>query len=268
MWRTFKYIISLLAFLTCIMIQAKAQDTIQIPLKIRAGLEVSGPVSYYSDKNILNEEAYVSIDLDEKKSVLFDFGYLNFKYSQYNYSYLNKGTFIRAGIDFNLLKPEKSMGKYWAGIGLRYGLSRFTSETPSFDKENYWGTTSSSIPQKSYWSHFIEVSPGVRTEIFNHLSIGWSVSLRMLLYSGTGKDLKSIYLPGFGDGTKTISTGLSYFIVWNIPYKKINVIQKKEVKEETDEDEDTNTNGTNGTNGTNNTNSTSGNNQQGKVIRR
>jgi hypothetical protein len=90
----------------------------------------------------------------------------------------------------------------------------------------------------------------------------------MLLYSGTGKDLKSIYLPGFGDGTKTISTGLSYFIVWNIPYKKINVIQKKEVKEETDEDEDTNTNGTNGTNGTNNTNSTSGNNQQGKVIRR
>ena len=261
MLRILKYIFSLLTFLAFYLNQVQAQDTISIPLKIRAGLELSGPVSYFSDKNILNEEAYASVDLDEKKSVFFAAGFLNFKYSQYNYSYLNKGSYIRAGIDFNLLKPEKSKGKYWAGIGLRYGLSRFTSETPSFEKQDYWGTTSSSLLQKTNWAHFVEVSPGVRTEIFNHLTIGWSVSLRMLLYSGTGKDLKSIYIPGFGDGTKTISTGIAYFIVWNIPYKKINVVSKKEVKEDTDEDEDSSTTGTN------RSNTTSGNNQQGQVIR-
>ena len=261
MGRTYAYSISLLLLLTCNLIQVQAQDTILIPLKIKVGMEVSGPAIYYSDKNILNAEGYISVDLDEKKSVMFAAGYLNYKYSQYNYSYLNRGSFIRVGIDFNLLKPDKSLGKYWAGIGLRYGLSRFTSQVPFYDKEDYWGTTSSSISQKTNWGHFVEVSPGFRAEIFRNFSIGWSVSLRMLLYTGTGKDLKPVYFPGFGDGTKTVNAGLSYFIVWNIPYKKINAIIKKEVPEETDDKSDTNPNATKSNTGT------SGSQQQGGSIR-
>lgn len=247
MWKTFAYSISLLFFLNYSMIQVNAQDTISFPLKLRAGIELSGPVIYYTDKNILNAEGFVSLDLNEKRSVILDAGYLNFKYSQNNYSYLNKGSYIRLGMEFNLLQPEKSQGKYWAGIGLRYGLSRFKSEVPSFQKTNYWGTTISSIAQKTNWGHFLEVSPGVRAEIFNHLSIGWNVSLRMLLYTSTGKDLRPVNFPGFGNGTKTITAGMSYFIVWNIPYKKIQVIRKKEVKEQPDENDDTDTQNTNST---------------------
>jgi len=258
MWRTFASFISILACLALSLSQVHAQDTIPIPLKIKFGMEVSGPAIHYSDKNILNEEAYISVDLNEKRSAVLAAGYLNYKYSQYNYSYLNHGSFVRIGMDFNLLKPDKSLGKYWAGIGLRYGLSRFISETPSFEKEDYWGTTSSSLAQKTSWAHFIEVSPFVRAEIFNHFSIGWAVSLRMLVHSGTGKDLKSIYIPGFGNGTKTITAGLGYYIVWNIPYKKINVILKKEAKEEPEDTEDTDTKS--------NTD-TSGNRQQGTIIR-
>jgi Domain of unknown function (DUF6048) len=243
MWRIFVYSINLLLLLVSSLIQLHAQDTIPIPLKISVGLEVSGPAIYYSDKNILNTEGYISLDQNEKRSVILAVGFLNYKYSQYNYSYLNKGNFIRVGIDFNLLKPDKSLGKYWAGIGLRYGLSRFTSEVPTFKKEDYWGTTSSSILKKTSWGHFIEVSPGVRAEIFRNFSMGWSISLRMLLYTGTGKDLRPIYFPGFGNGSKTITTGLSYFIVWNIPYKKINAIIKKEVPQETEDKGDTGTTG-------------------------
>jgi hypothetical protein len=240
------------------LVKVSAQDTIPIPLKIKIGLEVSGPAIYYTNKNILNEEGYISLDLDEKRSVILAAGFLNYKYSQYNYTYLNKGSFIRVGMDFNLLKADKSQGKYWAGIGLRYGLSRFNSQVPAFEKTDYWGTTSSSIASKVNWGHFVEFTPGVRTEIFNHLSIGWSISLRMLLYTGTGKNLRPVYFPGFGDGTKTITTGMNYFIVWNIPYKKIKVILKKEVKEEPEDNTDTNNNGTNNTNS---------NRQQGSVIR-
>ena len=252
MWRTFAYFINLLLFLICSLIQLQAQDTIPITLKIKIGIEISGPAIHYSDKNILNAEGYISVDLDEKRSVVFAAGYLNYKYNQYNYAYLNKGSFVRLGMDFNLLKPDKSLGKYYTGIGLRYGLSRFTSEVPFFEKTNYWGTTSSYIPKKNYWGHFIEVSPGVRAEIFKNFSMGWSISLRMLLYTGTGKDLKPVYFPGFGDGTKTISAAMNYYIVWNIPYKKIKAIMKKEVPEETDDTNDT---------------GTTGNKQQGSGIR-
>jgi hypothetical protein len=54
----------------------------------------------------------------------------------------------------------------------------------------------------------------------------------MLLSAGTGRDLRPVYFPGYGNGTKSLVTGMSYYFVVNIPYKKINVIRKKEVPEE------------------------------------
>jgi hypothetical protein len=235
MRRTSAYFTSLLFIIISSLDITQAQDTIIFPLKIKVGLEVSGPVIYYIEKTNLSTEGYISADINEKLSAVLGGGFLNYKYSQYNYEYLNKGTFLRAGVDFNLLKPDKSMGKYWAGVGIRYGISRFSSEFPTFQKENYWGIASSSISKKTYWGHFIELSPGVRTEILRNFSVGWTVSLRMLLYTGTGKDIRPIYFPGFGNSAKSFSFGLNYFIVWNIPYKKINVIIKKEVPEETDD---------------------------------
>jgi hypothetical protein len=235
MRRTYVYSISLLLIIISVSGQIKGQDTIPMPLKIKFGLEVSGPAIYLSDKNNFSTEGYISADINEKIAWVFGAGYLNYKYSQYNYNYLNNGIFFRAGTDINLLKPEKSLGKYWAGIGLRYGISSFSSEVPSFKHDNYWGTTSSSIIKKRNLGHFIEVSPGVRAEVFRNISIGWTVSLRMLLYTGSGKDLRPVYVPGFGNGTKSITTGLNYFIVLNIPYKKITVITKKEEPAETDD---------------------------------
>lgn len=235
MRRMSAYSISLLLFLggSCL----KAQDTVLFPLKIRAGVDFAGPVIYLTDKNNLNLEGYLSYDRNEKMSYVFEAGHLNYKYSQYNYDYRSKGVYARIGVDFNLLKPETSLGKYWAGIGLRYGLSFFSSETPSFQYENYWGTVTSSIPSKKSTGHFIEVAPGVRTQIFKHLSIGWTIRMNLLISGGGGKDLRPIYFPGYGNGGNRASAGFSYFISWNIPYRIKTVITKPEAPEEPDETE-------------------------------
>lgn len=238
MRRIFAYFISIPAVILSTLSQVKSQDTLLIPLKINAGIEVFGPATYFIDKNTLRLEGYVSMDLNEKWAAALNMGYLDYEYSQYNYIYLNKGFFIRAGADFSILKPKKSLGKYWGGIGLRYGLSHFQWEVPEFSQSNYWGESISSIPLDKSWGHFIEASPGMRAEIFRNFSMGWSVSLRMLIYTGTGSDLKPIYFPGFGNGEKRFSTGFSYFIVWNIPYKKIRVITIKEEPEEEPEEYD------------------------------
>lgn len=249
MRRTCAYFISILAITLSTFSQVKSQDTLYIPLKINAGLEVIGPVTYFIEKQILRIEGYVSVDLNEKWAAALNAGYLNYDFSQYNYTYLNKGFFIRAGADLNILKPKKSLGKYWGGLGLRYGLSHFEWEVPEFSQANYWGKSISSIPASKDWGHFIEVSPGMRAEIFNNLSMGWSINVRMLLYTSAGKDLKPIYFPGFGNAVKRFSTGFSYFIVWNIPHKKIRVITQKEEPEETDENEEPNSTDSNVTPG-------------------
>lgn len=250
---TLRYFISIF-FLLAAFNAVKSQDTIQFPLKFRVGLEVSGPVLYYTNRNIYNIEGYASYDLNEKYSAVIGGGYLDYKYSQYNYNYLNKGSFVRAGVDINLIKPKKSMGKYWGGIGLKYGISRYTSEVPEFTITNYWGSFSSSIPKQTSWGHFIEVSPGVRAEILRGVSIGWTISVRKMIYSGTGKDLRPIYMPGYGNGSKSLSAGLSYFLVWNFGYRKKQIIIRKE---EPEDEEDTINNQNN--NNINNNNLNNGN---------
>lgn len=224
-------------------VSVSAQDTISIPLKIRVGAEVSGPAIYFTDKNILNAEGFISVDLNEKRSVSLYGGYTDYAFSRYNFDYLAKGIFVKTGMEFNLLIPEKNQGRYWAGIGLHYGISRFSSEIPSFTTENYWGGTTASVGKKTSWGHFLEVSPGVRAELFRNISIGWNVNARLLLYPGNGKDLRPLYFPGFGNGGKRVSTGVSYYISWNIPYKRIRVLSRPpQPEEETEEPEETDQN--------------------------
>lgn len=242
MRRTFVYSISLLLFLCGGTL--KAQDTVMFPLKIRAGFDVAGPGIYLSDKNNLNLEGYISYDRNEKMSFVIEVGHLKYKYSQYNYDYATSGIFTRLGVDFNLLKPEISLGKYWAGIGLRYGLSVFSSETPVFQHENYWGTVTSSLPSKTSIGHFLEIAPGVKTELFKNFSMGWTIRLKLLLSGGGGKDLRPIYFPGYGNGGKRTTAGISYYFTWNIHYKTKTVITKPDVPEETEESEGGNVNKT------------------------
>lgn len=236
MRKTFAYFISLPLLLLAL--SASGQDTVMFPLKIRIGADIAGPGFYMSDKNNLSIEGYISYDRSEKLAWVAEAGYLNYKYSQYNYSYLSKGFFTRIGADFNLLKPDVSAGKYQAGIGLRYGVSIFSSETPSFRYDNYWGTTTSSIPSKTRMGHFIEVTPGVRTEIFKNFSMGWNLRLKLLVSGGGGKDLRPIYFPGYGSGGKRTAAGISYYITWNIPYRTKTVITNPEAPEEPEEPEE------------------------------
>jgi hypothetical protein len=246
------YIFSILALIISSSPEAKSQDTLFIPMKINAGIEVIGPVNYFINNSKLSAEGYVSVDLNQKWAAALNAGYLDYQYSQYNYSYLSKGFFIRAGGDFNMLKPKKSLGIYWGGLSLRYGLSRFEWEVPELSQTNYWGESASSIPANTKWGHFIEASPGMRAQIFRNFSMGWSINLRMLLYTGNYNGIKPIYFPGFGNAEKRISTGFSYFLVWHIPYKKTRVIIPKEEpqeEEDTEENPDQNRSQDSGTTG-------------------
>ncbi len=240
MKKTYAYITSILCILPSFQAAAQVQppdSSIILPLKIRFAVEVAGPVIYFTNKDNLIIEGNISGDLNEKMTLFLGAGHARYKYSQYNYSYINNGMFFKGGVDFNLLKPQTNTGKYWAGVGIHYGLSAFKTETPFFKYDNYWGSVTSSLPPDKTMAHFLEISPGFRAELFRNFSIGWSVSIRKLIYSGTGKDLKPIYIPGYGNGGSPTGVGINYFITFNIPYRKIKVAIKTEVPEQPAETE-------------------------------
>lgn len=197
-----------------------AQDTIPFVYKIKVGADIFGPGYYLYDNNNLTVEGFISVDIDTNKAVVLETGYHSFRYTQYNYDYQTRGIFFRAGMDFNFFDPVVSRGQYWAGVGLRYGLSVFSYEVPSLEYDNYWGTATSSLPSTTHAAHFVEVLPGIRTELFKNFAIGFTVRFRILIYAGTSPDLKPIDIPGYGNGTKRFSPGLNYYIIWSIPYRR------------------------------------------------
>lgn len=217
----------ILSLITALAFSANAtgQDTVSVvfPLKVRIGADVYGPAYFYAGKNPLSIEGFISADRDTMMAYSMEAGYSRFSYEQYNYTYRCNGFFIRAGIDFNFISPAVSKGRYYAGTGLKYCASLYSHEVPFFESENFWGKFSQSIGRSTHLAHFIEASPGIRTELFKNFSIGWTIRLRILLYNGTVRDLKPVYIPGYGNGTKSFSPGINYYFIWSIPYKKVTL---------------------------------------------
>jgi len=70
------------------------------------------------------------------------------------------------------------------------------------------------------------------------MTIGWNLYMRLLdKRRGPGKDLKPVWMPGYGAGTKGMSTAAEYFISVSIPYKKIKVFIKPRVQQSDDEED-------------------------------
>lgn len=184
------------------------------------GIEISGPIIYAFDSSVLNLEGYISYRLNQKYYVIVEPGIATYSYSQYNYDYNSGGFFIRAGFDMNLLKPKVKPGNHFAGLGVRYGISLFNQETPWAASSNYWGSYDFSIEKRFVHAHFIEISGGVKAEIFRNILIGWSARARLLLYQSAGKTNKPVYIPGMGETGRGLRPSFSYHIIWLIPLNK------------------------------------------------
>ena len=196
-------------------------DSVDVPLNIRIGVDVANPVLYFINGNNLNLEGYTSIDLNEKYGITFNGGYTDYNLSKLSYEYRATGIYFKPGADFNILKPQISEGKYWAGIGVRYGVTIFRYETPLIRYDNYWGTTTTSIPPRSGMAHFIEVAPGFNAKISNNFTMGWRVNMSTLLYAGSKDKISPVYLPGYGARDKGVTFSFNYYLSFSFSYKTI-----------------------------------------------
>ena len=196
-------------------------DSVDFQLNIRIGADIANPILYFINNNNMNLEGYISVDLNEKYGISFNGGYADYNLSKFSYEYSATGIYLKPGADFNILKPQISEGKYWAGIGVRYGVGIFSFETPSITYNNYWGTTTTSIPPQSATAHFVEIAPGFNAKISNNFTMGWRVNMSTLLYAGPKEKIDPIYLPGYGARDKGVNFSFNYFLSLSFPYKTI-----------------------------------------------
>jgi hypothetical protein len=213
-----------------------SQDTVTVPLHIRAALDVSSPVMKLVNKELISYGVTASADLNSSLAVTAGLRYSSYNSSKAIYDFSSKGLSFTAGTDYNFLKANVSRGRYYAGIGLRYGLSFYSEEARMIRYTNEWGAGETFMPAGRHTGHFLEITPGVRTELFPGVTAGWNLYMRLLISAGAGKDLKPVWMPGYGRGTSGMATGAEYYISISIPYRKIRVFIKPKTSD-SEEDE-------------------------------
>lgn len=133
--------------------------------------------------------------------------------------YTTDNSFARIGVDKGLL-PRLTPGDWdMAFIGVRYGIGFINrSEATYTTNDPVWGTTSSTVPGKTFTAHWGEITGGIRVELLKGFFAGWNVRGKFLLNESAFRELPPSFIAGYGKGDKTtifdFNLYFSYALRW------------------------------------------------------
>lgn len=150
-----------------------------------------------------------------------------------------KGTYIKAGFDYNAYKNWLDMENI-ISIGLRGGFSTFNQELNSYKIYNsnpYWDEMPWQTSGKKYSSltaGWIEVVAGVKVKVFNNIFVGFSLRMNTLIFDKKPSEtFENLYIPGFNRTyAGNFGAGFNYTVTYFIPlYKKTIKPKEKKIEE-------------------------------------
>jgi hypothetical protein len=219
---------------------APKKDSIP-PKKERYGLRVGVDLfkltrSFY-ETNYRGLELVGDYRLTRKHYLAAEIGNENKTVSDDQVNFTTKGTYLKAGFDYNSFQNWGSMENI-ISVGLRYGVSSFSQRLNSFQVYNpnqYFGESPVIVPTENNQfdalsAQWIEVVAGMKAEVLPNIFVGFSVRLNRLISQKRPDNFDNLYIPGFnrtynGD----FGIGFNYTVSYFIPLYKATVkVKKKE----------------------------------------
>tara|TARA_B100001057_G_C22714043_1_gene897009 strand:- start:57 stop:773 length:717 start_codon:yes stop_codon:yes gene_type:complete len=147
------------------------------------------------------------------------------------YKYTNQGTFLKWGIDYNLIPHNKY--RNMISLGLRRAQSRFSDDL-KFKEENDWlGTQDLQFSNKNVTSNWTEILLRLNVRVWKPLLLGSVLRIKMMKNVYTPNQFISFDIPGWGrnwkSGTneKTVNMGFSYYLIYNFSYREKKIPTRK-----------------------------------------
>lgn len=151
-----------------------------------------------------------------KANLVFDFGTEENKRSG-NYSYQNKGSYLRLGLDKNFVKDVESGNLL--SLGLRYSKASF-EDALSYSSDTYFGEESITLVNSNLKARWFELTFNLRGKVVSNLYTGFTLRWKFARNVKGQGDLKSFDIPGFGTTKRQNNTAFDYYLMWRIPFKK------------------------------------------------
>ncbi len=188
---------------------------------LAVGIDLAPFITHMFANERFGVEANVRYTVNSKWQLVGEVGYENVDLDTDNMKYTSDGTFLRAGIDYNLFQVEEIGNNDNILLGFRYGAAVQEHSCPRYTiGEAYWGDVSQSLGATTVGSHWAEFVFGLRSEVLKNFYMGWSVRFRTLIHVGTSNQLEPYSIPGFGRRDRSTNMGFTYTLEYHLPFRK------------------------------------------------
>jgi hypothetical protein len=189
--------------------------------QLRFGVDISKPIL---NALIKSRQSYeVEVDYYHKKELYFaaeaGWGSADVTDSAKTLVYNSSNVFLKAGINKAMLPRMSTTDWDMLFLGARYGIAFINRSDASYTTyDNFWGSTTGTIPAKNYTAHWAEITAGIKVELVRGFFAGYNVRARFLLNKKSFKELPPAYIAGYGRGDKgsifDFNLYLNYAIRW------------------------------------------------------
>lgn len=240
---TSRFIFSLMLVLVSIATQAqekKTTDSIAIKTNrygIRVGIDLFKLSRSFYEKDYKGLELVGDYRLTKKYYLAGEIGNENKTVDDDRVNFTTKGTYFRAGVNYNLYENWLDMENL-VYLGGRYGVSSFSQTLNSYsiyNRNHYFGEDAQITSGEKFSglsAQWIEVVVGVNAKVWNNFYVGFSLRANKLMSNKKPRNFDNLYIPGFNrtyDGD--FGVGFNYTVSYFFPvYKTKTQITVKKKK--------------------------------------
>ncbi len=181
--------------------------------QLRIGIDVS---KFLVNSLFPSKQAYgFQVDYALRNEIYLN-GETGFGRGKVDYSFLNYNTdafFIKFGIDKSFL-DRLSIEDFDMGfLGVRYGIAAGKRGEADFIVTSPLGTQfPGQSESQSFLIHWVEVTGGIKVEVWNRIFLGWSFSGKFMLNPNVFEELSPHFIPGYGKGDKNSTFDFNFYL--------------------------------------------------------
>ena len=226
-----RYLLSLSLFMVCL--AAFSQKTDEELTKeekklankgrpgLSVGLDLSPFINHFFADERFGVEANARYTFNRKWQAVAELGYENVDLDTEAMNYTSNGSYLRAGLDYNVFRVEEIGNNDNILLGFRYGVAVQEHSCPRYTvKEEYWGNYNGSFGASTVASHWGEFVFGLRSELLKNFYMGWSVRFKSIINVGKDNALEPYSIPGYGRRDRSSNLGFTYTLEYFLPFRK------------------------------------------------
>lgn len=195
-------------------------DTVKlsfIPKGLRLGFDLMGATRTVIDNGI--KELEFSADVEIHRYLI------NLEYGKFdatrkgndNSIYTNNGSYLRGGIDINMLKKDTETNVLF--LGVRYAKSTFDDQLQYGQTNALFGDVIIDRSNTNISARWLELTAGIKLHITSNIWLGFTNRFKFAKKLDESTSLTPHDIPGYGKAGKDNYWGFNYQIMYRIPLR-------------------------------------------------